>query len=206
MHGVYVGDLLHNLLHFGAPDSAAFPVSLLEKIARPAIVYLFVVFVLRLWGKRMLAQLNPFDFVVLLTLSNTVQNAIIGNDTSLSGGLIGAASLLAVNAILVRIYYRGPTKALLGGDAGDVCLIHGGALQTEAMSRLRINVGELTARAHERGFESLAEVDMATLYPNGTLYFVGRHAMSEDSRHREILDRLDRLQQQMATLAPRPAQ
>ena len=63
---------------------------------------------LRTVGKRVLAQLNPFDFVVLLMLSNTVQNAIIGNDTSLLGGVIGAAALLGVNAVLVRIYYRGP--------------------------------------------------------------------------------------------------
>src|SRR6476620_9017868 len=123
MHGVYVGDLLHNLLGLGTPDTTAFPVSLVEKMVRPIIVYLFVVFALRLWGKRVLAQLNPFDFVVLLTLSNTVQNAIIGNDTSLSGGLIGAATLLAINAVLVRIFYRGPKKALFGEGSGDICLI-----------------------------------------------------------------------------------
>src|SRR5512141_25317 len=105
MHGVYFPDLLHNLLRFGTPDSVAFPVSLLEKMLRPILVYLFVVFALRLWGKRMLAQLNPFDFVVLLTLSNTVQNAIIGNDTSLSGGLVSAVTLLTVNHIVVRYVY-----------------------------------------------------------------------------------------------------
>src|SRR5678810_85559 len=108
MHGVYLGDLLHNLLGLGTPDTTAFPVSLAEKMVRPIIVYLFVVFALRVWGKRVLAQLNPFDFVVLLTLSNTVQNAIIGNDTSLSGGAVGALALLLVNGVLVRIYYRGP--------------------------------------------------------------------------------------------------
>ena len=81
------------------------------------VIYLFLVFVLRRLGKRVLAQLNPFDFVVLLTLSNTVQNAIIGNDTSLLGGAVGAAALLAVNAVLVRIYYRGPSmKHLFTAD------------------------------------------------------------------------------------------
>src|SRR4029453_9975211 len=87
----------------GLPD-----VSVLEKIVRPVAVYLLLVLLLRKFGKRILAQLNPFDLVVLLTLTNTVQNAIIGNDTSLSGGIIGALSLLGINALLVRIYYRGP--------------------------------------------------------------------------------------------------
>ena len=62
--------------------------------------------VLRVFGKRELAQLNPFDLVVLLSLSNTVQNAIIGNDNSLSGGLIGAFTLLAVNYLVVRFLFR----------------------------------------------------------------------------------------------------
>ncbi len=65
---------------------------MLEKLIRPVLVYLVLVFGLLKFGKRVLAQLNPFDLVVLLTLSNTVQNAIIGNDTSLSGGILGAAA------------------------------------------------------------------------------------------------------------------
>src|SRR6185436_13848970 len=77
----------------------------IEKILRPVIVYLALVILLRIFGKRELAQLNPFDLVVLLTLSNTVQNAIIGRDDSLTGGLIGAATLLAVNHIAVRLVY-----------------------------------------------------------------------------------------------------
>ena len=72
------------------------PLPVLEKILRPVIVYLFLVGFLRLFGKRELAQLNPFDLVVLLSLSNTVQNAIIGNDNSVTGGLIGATALLIV--------------------------------------------------------------------------------------------------------------
>src|SRR6266576_7176137 len=77
-----------------------------EKILRPIIVYIFLVVALRVFGKRELAQLNPFDLVVLLSLSNTVQNAIIGNDNSLSGGLIGALALLAMNYLVVRFLFR----------------------------------------------------------------------------------------------------
>ncbi len=77
-------------------------ISILEKIIRPILVYFFLVISLRLAGKRELAQLNPFDLVVLLTLSNTVQNAIIGSDNSVTGGVIGAATLLLVNYVVVR--------------------------------------------------------------------------------------------------------
>src|ERR1700739_2932422 len=77
-----------------------------EKVIRPVLVYIFLVVVLRIFGKRELAQLNPFDLVVLLSLSNTVQNAIIGNDNSLTGGLVGAFPLLAVNYTVVRFLFR----------------------------------------------------------------------------------------------------
>ncbi len=79
--------------------------SILEKMLRPVIVYFFLIIGLRLAGKRELAQLNTFDLIVLLTLSNTVQNAIIGNDNSVSGGLLGAATLLGINALVVRFLY-----------------------------------------------------------------------------------------------------
>src|ERR1041384_4775253 len=79
---------------------------LLEKILRPIIVYVFLVVLLRVFGKRELAQLNPFDLVVLLSLSNTVQNAIIGDDNSVTGGIIGAVSLLVTNYLVVRFLFK----------------------------------------------------------------------------------------------------
>src|SRR3982750_770166 len=88
---------LHDMFYLGVPVA--------EKIIRPVLVYFFLIVVLRLAGKRELAQLNPFDLVVLLTLSNTVQNAIIGEDNSVTGGLIGAATLLVVNYAVVRFLY-----------------------------------------------------------------------------------------------------
>src|SRR5690242_11585705 len=87
-------------------DMFALTVPVLDKILRPVIVYLALVVLLRIFGKRELAQLNPFDLVVLLTLSNTVQNAIIGNDNSISGGLIGAFTLMATNYFVVRFLFR----------------------------------------------------------------------------------------------------
>src|SRR5450755_2111174 len=82
------------------------PLPILEKLIRPIIVYLVLVVLLRLFGKRELAQLNPFDLVVLLSLSNTVQNAIIGNDNSVTGGMIGALALLTINWVLTRLLFK----------------------------------------------------------------------------------------------------
>ena len=79
------------------------------KILRPIVIYLFLILGLRLAGKRELAQLNPFDLIVLLTLSNTVQNAIIGNDNTVIGGGIGATTLLALNYGVVRFLFAHPT-------------------------------------------------------------------------------------------------
>ena len=189
-----------NLVHFGAPDTATHPVTWVEKIVRPVVIYLLLVALLRGAGKRILAQLNPFDLVVLLTLSNTVQNAIIGNDTSLSGGALGAVALLTVNALLVRLYYRGPDPRNLSKADRDVCLISHGVLQVDEMRRLRINAGELVAKAHERGFDSLEEVDMAVLYPNGTIYIRGKPEMSDAAYYQEIMQRLDALGAQVAAL------
>jgi len=189
-----------NLTHLGMLDDPTHPVSIAEKVVRPVLVYLLLVFALRKAGKRLLAQLNPFDFVVLLTLSNTVQNAIIGNDTSLLGGVIGAAALLGVNAVLVRFFYRGPEMTQIARGDRDICLIAGGQLQEDAMRRLHINAGELIAKAHERGFDSLDEVESAVLYPNGTIYFRGQDAASDAARHRELLGRLDALGAQLAAL------
>ena len=189
-----------NLTHLGMLDDPTHPVSVAEKVVRPVLVYLLLVFALKKAGKRVLAQLNPFDFVVLLTLSNTVQNAIIGNDTSLLGGVIGAAALLGINAALVRVFYRGPEMTQITSDERDIQLIAGGQLREDAMRRLHINAGELIAKAHERGFDSLDEVETAVLYPNGTIYFRGQDAASDAARHRELLSRLDALGAQLAAL------
>src|ERR1700686_5125029 len=89
--------LLHDMFVLGLPVA--------EKIIRPTVVYVFLIVGLRLAGKRELAQLNPFDLVVLLTLSNAVQNAIIGDDNSVTGGLIGGATLLIINQLVVRYLY-----------------------------------------------------------------------------------------------------
>ena len=172
---------------------------IIEKIVRPLIVYAFLVISLRLAGKRELAQLNPFDFIVLLTLSNTVQNAIVGNDTSVSGGLIGAITLLAVNYIVVRFLYRHQKiDRFVEGD--PVVLIEDGlVLEDHAASEL-ITRAELEAAAHKQGFASLAEVDRAVLEPSGVLAMVGHKPDVDTMRMDELIARLDAIQRQIAEL------
>src|SRR3954471_20124644 len=113
-----------DMFHLGVPVA--------EKMLRPIIVYVFLIVGLRLAGRRELAQLNPFDLVVLLTLSNTVQNAIIGEDNSVTGGLIGAATLLIVNYGVVRFLYgHERLERLVEGDC-DI-LMEGGVVQEDRL-------------------------------------------------------------------------
>ncbi len=172
---------------------------LLEKILRPIIVYAFLVISLRLSGKRELVQLNPFDLVVLLTLSNTVQNAIIGEDNSVLGGLVGATSLLVTNYLVVRFLYDHRKIEQLVEGRADV-LIENGKVRQKRLKEELITVAQLEAAARKQGFTSLQEVEQCILEPGGTLCFLGKKPASEDVRHQELLGRLERLSQEIATL------
>jgi uncharacterized membrane protein YcaP (DUF421 family) len=172
---------------------------ILEKILRPVIVYFFLVVMLRLSGKRELVQLNPFDLVVLLTLSNTVQNAIIGDDNSVTGGLLGATSLLAVNYLTVRFLYKHKNLDQIVEGKADV-LIENGRLRPEHLKKELITTAQLEAAARKQGFGSLSEVDQCILEPGGTLSFIGKKPDVDVVRHRELLDRIDQLKQELALL------
>ena len=172
---------------------------ILEKILRPIIVYIFLIVGLRLSGKRELAQLNPFDLVVLLTLSNTVQNAIIGDDNSVTGGIIGATSLLAVNYLVVRFLYAHRTiEHIVEGDA-DI-LVEDGKVYEDKLKKELITREELAAAARRQGFETLADVRQCILEPGGTLTFIARKPDTEDLRHQELLKKFDLLAEELARL------
>ena len=171
----------------------------LEKILRPVFVYAFLVVSLRLFGKRELVQLNPFDLVVLLTLSNTVQNAIIGEDNSLLGGIVGAISLLVTNYLVVRFLYgHKKLDQLVEGKAES--LIENGKVRAQHLKSEFITMPQLEAAARKQGFESLSEVNQCILEPGGTLTFVGKKPGTEDVRHKELLDRLDLLRKEITAL------
>ena len=171
----------------------------LEKIIRPIIVYMFLVVGLRLSGKRELVQLNPFDLVVLLTLSNTVQNAIIGDDNSVSGGLIGATSLLIINYLVVRfLYSHSKLEEVVEGRA-DV-LIEKGKVKADRLKKELITMPQLEAAARRQGFEFIEDVERCILEPSGTLSFVGKKPATEDVRHQELLTRLEKLMEEVSRL------
>jgi uncharacterized membrane protein YcaP (DUF421 family) len=180
------------------------PLPILEKLARPVIVYLVLVLLLRLFGKRELAQLNPFDLVVLLSLSNTVQNAIIGDDNSVTGGVIGAFGLLAINWLVVRVLFRSQrlTRVLEGRAA---VLILNGQLDRRALDRESLTREELLAVIHKQGFEDFHQVHRCELEPNGTFYVEAFEPSIADKRHAELLSRIDALNSEVAALRAQPA-
>ena len=156
-----------------------------EKLVRTVLVYAFLLLGLRLAGKRELSQLNPFDLVVLLLLSNTVQNAINGNDNSLIGGLFGAAVLLALNGIVVRtLYHYGKLDAVEGKPD---TLVRNGRILRHRLERELITVSELEAAARRQGIESLAHVHECRLETGGALTFTERKPTQDEERHHETL-------------------
>src|ERR1700730_9428453 len=186
-------------MHETWKDMFVLGLPLAEKILRPIIVYVFLVVSLRLSGKRELVQLNPFDLVVLLTLSNTVQNAIIGEDNSVTGGVIGATSLLIVNYLVVRFLYgHKRLDQLVEGDADE--LIDDGKVRLDRLKKELISYSQLEAAARKQGFESLDEVQKCVLEPGGTLTFAGKKPATDDIRHQELVTRLERLMEEVAIL------
>ncbi len=186
MHSIW-----HDMFSLGLPVA--------EKILRPLIIYLFLIVGLRLAGKRELAQLNPFDLVVLLTLSNTVQNAIIGDDNSVTGGLIGAATLLLINYIVVRFLFTHEHLEHMVEGEPDV-LIEGGVIHPERMKKELLTRAELETAAHRQGFAGLQDVERAVIEPGGTIYFAGRKPSPDDLQQKALVERLDAIARQLADI------
>lgn len=175
------------------------PIPFVEKVLRPVIVYLALVILLRVFGKRELAQLNPFDLVVLLSLSNTVQNALIGDDNSVTGGLLGAVTLLSINWLMVRFLFSSHKldEVLTGTQR---LLILDGHLDHVALKKELLTEEELLSVVHKQGFDSFEEVAKCVLEPNGSFYVEGRKPSSDESRQSAIMDRLDQLSREIKEL------
>jgi uncharacterized membrane protein YcaP (DUF421 family) len=182
------------MFHLGPP--------VLEKILRPMIVYGFLVLLLRIFGKRELAQLNPFDLVVLLCLSNTVQNAIIGEDSSVTGGLIGALALCGINYAVIRFLFRHRRLDQII-EGRPTVLIKDGVLRRHAMAKELITRAELLSIAHRQGFDSLDDVASCVLEPGGTFVMLGKEPRLAERQHRELLERMDGLYRRLDELARR---
>jgi uncharacterized membrane protein YcaP (DUF421 family) len=190
---IFMSHIWENLFNLGND------ISILEKILRPILVYAFLIVGLRLAGKRELAQLNPFDLIVLLTLSNTVQNAIIGNDNSFIGGVIGATTLLAVNYFVVRfLYSHERLDHIVEGDCDE--LITDGQVRHDRLKKELLTENELETAAHRQGFASLKDIDRAVLEVGGTISFFPKDPTPDMARHTEILDALKRVSTELAEL------
>jgi uncharacterized membrane protein YcaP (DUF421 family) len=192
--------MLHNVLN----NMFHLPLPILEKLLRPVVVYLVLVLLLRLFGKRELAQLNPFDLVVLLSLSNTVQNAIIGDDNSVTGGIIGAFGLLAINWLVVRVLFSSPrlTRLLQGQST---VLVRDGKLDQKALQHESLTDEELLEVVHKQGFTTLDQVGLCELEPNGSFYIEAIEPTSSEKHHAELLARLEALTREVAALRAQAA-
>jgi uncharacterized membrane protein YcaP (DUF421 family) len=160
MHPLLATTIPHDLFTMGIP--------LAEKVLRTVAVYGGLLLLLRLGGKRDLAQLNTFDLVVLLLLSNVVQNAVIGNDNSLWGGLLGALALIVVNSVVVRVARASDASVRLFEGSPEV-LVHDGEIDHASLLRLGLRRADVVAALRRQGASTLAEVEEASLEPGGSI-------------------------------------
>jgi uncharacterized membrane protein YcaP (DUF421 family) len=175
-------------------DLTHLDISVLDKTIRTVVVYVALIVLLRLAGKRDLAQLNSFDLIVVLLLSNVVQNAVIGPDNSLLGGLIGAAVLIAANGFLVHVVrpWRGAGSLLEGRTT---VLARGGKWIAGTMRREGVRQADMEAALRRQNAYKIEDVDLLKLEPGGTIVVDLRpgleNATKEDIRRLEA--KLDRL-------------
>jgi uncharacterized membrane protein YcaP (DUF421 family) len=167
---------------------------LIAKVIRTIIVYVFLLLGLRIAGKRELGQFNPFDLVVLLVLSNTLQNAIIGNDNSITGGVVGAALLLVLNYVVVRFLFLHPKVDKMAEGDAVVLVLHGEMLE-DALKKQLITKAELMSAARRQGISSLNEVECARLEIGGELTFVLKHPSSDEFWRKDAMERLRRIEE-----------
>jgi uncharacterized membrane protein YcaP (DUF421 family) len=152
--------IAHSLFHLDVP--------IIEKVVRALLVYLFLVIGLRLAGKREMGQLNTLDFVVLLAVANAVQNGIIGNDNTVTGAVVGATVLFAVNAVMATVIFRSiRARKLVEGSA--TVLIENGMFVEKALRHEKICKEDLLAAIAQEGASDIGEVERAVLEPNGAI-------------------------------------
>src|SRR5260221_12404802 len=189
--------MLHQLLH----DMFGLTLPILEKIIRPILVYVFLILLLRVFGKRELAQLNPFDLVVLLSLSNTVQNAIICDDDTVAGGFIGAFTLLFTNYVVVRFLFRHRRldQILEGKPRG---LIQQGKIDKKDIAKTLITMAELQSVCRRQGFEGVHEGETCVLEPGGAFVMKRKCPSDSDTKHQEIVEALEAIRARLAELNP----
>ena len=171
----------------------------IEKILRPMIVYVVLIVLLRIFGKRELGQLNPFDLVVILSLSNTVQNAIIGEDNSLVGGIVGACALLGINYTVAFFKFRSESfEKIVEGHSRT--LIENSLINRKALKGELLTEEDLNTIAHREGLDSAKDIEKCVLDSNGSFLVEGNTRTSEENFRKEVLKKLEELTQQLSDL------
>ena len=154
-------------------------VAIWEKVLRSLVVYVFLLVAFRVTGKRQVGQLTPFDLVVLLIISNVVQNAVIGPDNSLGGGLLGAAVILLANYLVVEVAFRSRrARRLL--EAKPTLLIHDGRILHANLASERVTLDDLHAALRRSGVATVEHVRVAVLEENGAISVIPRAAGGTD--------------------------
>ena len=170
-------------------------IPLAEKILRTVLVYALIAVLFRVVGKRGLANLNTFDFVVMFLLSNVVQNAVIGNDTSLTGGVVGAVTLVTVNAVVNRVIASNATAARVF-DGNPTTVISGGHVVNRALHHLGLRRSELDHAVRLQNGDDIAQVQSGSLEPGGQLVLTLKHSEQGATKAdiAEVTARLSRIE------------
>lgn len=169
-----------------------------EKIIRTVAVYAALLVLLRLAGKRELSQLSTAELIVILLLSNTVQNAIIGDETSLIGGLVGAAVLIAMNKTIIRLNYHIPAVATVS-EGQPIDLVRDGVPLMDALANQRITIEELESVCREHGVGDIRQVQRAVFEPNGGISVIPIATGNADA----LAERLSRIETMLESLGGR---
>lgn len=160
----------------------------LDIILRSTAVYFFMVIALRIFGKKELSQLNTTDIILILLISNSVQNAMVGPDTSLWGGLAAASILFVINFILKKIMFRFKWVSNLLQDKPQI-LIHDGKLDFKQLSRLDISHDELREAMREHGVEHFTNVKLAMLETDGNISIISGEGILKQTHYKRRRNR-----------------
>lgn len=159
--------------------------SILDVALRSLCVYLFMVVAIRLFGKNQLSQLNAGDVVLLLLISNAVQNAMVGPDTSLQGGIIAALVLFAANFVFKRLMFSNHSfESFMESD--PVILVKDGVIDQRALNEVKITRDELEEAIREHGIEKIESVKLSVLEVDGNISVVSEDEMSKQTHYSRI--------------------
>ncbi|SHL73145.1 MULTISPECIES: DUF421 domain-containing protein [Chryseobacterium] len=158
---------------------------ILDVVVRSLCVYLFMMVAIRLFGKNQLSQLNAGDVVLLLLISNAVQNAMVGQDTSLQGGLIAALVLFAANFIVKRLMFSNQSfKTFM--EADPVILIKDGKVDEKALDDVKINIDELEEAIREHGVDGIKNVKLSILEVDGNISVISEDEKDKQTHYSRI--------------------